>query len=133
MPGKLDEISEAIGDLRASVRNLHDQLTGVLMRMSDREAIQDRRHRENRQAIEEAARENRIAVEDAKQAVLDIMNVLAPLNKTVEAMSPIIAAYQIARWKKAGALGVAFALLSALGWLLEAAVIKLIGSVLSRH
>ncbi len=132
MPGKLDEISEAIGALRAGVRNVRDDISAINGRMAAFEAEQDRRHGENQRAIHETAIENREAVEASKKAVQDIMNLIGPLSTAVNAMSPIVATYQISRWKKAGALSLALILLSALGWLAEAAIIKAIGWMM-RH
>jgi len=126
MSGKLDEISRAIGSLETSIAELH-------RRMDIRERLQDVRHDENQKAIAEVAKINRIEIEANKQAVGEIREIVKPLCTAVEAMTPIVATYQISHWKKAGALGLAITLLSVLGWLAEAAIGKAVGYMLSRQ
>ena len=61
------------------------------------------------------------------------MSIVQPLSEAVKAMAPVVTAYQISRWKKAGALTLALTLLSVLGWLVEAAISNAVGYLLSHR
>ena len=106
-------------------------LGGILSRLDaiENRAGEDRReiemhHQANQLSIATNAEENRKAIAASKQAVQDVMDIVKPLSDTVKTMAPIVNAYQISRWKKAGALGLAFFMLSMLGWLAEVAIGK---------
>ena len=97
MPGKLDEISRAIGSIETSVRELQRRAD------EDRE-IHDRWHSENSAAI--AALTEKLDQHAA----------------AVEMMRPVVAALELSRsklatWATIGLAGVVF-----FGWVLEAAV-----------
>ena len=113
-------------------------LGGILSRLDaiENRAGEDRRkiemhHQANQLSIATNAEENRKAIAASKQAVQDVMDIVKPLSDTVKTMAPIVNAYQISRWKKAGALGLAFFMLSMLGWLAEVAIGKGIASLAS--
>jgi hypothetical protein len=103
-PGKLDEISASIGELRAT--------TTALTRSFDRHCgDDDRRHAENVDAL--AAINRNLG---------EMHNTMRPLANTVKVMEPIVAGYAISQWKRAGAVGLAVGLLSLMGLLLEKAL-----------
>jgi hypothetical protein len=98
MAGKLDQISEAIGGLKATTEGLTAQF--------DRHCNDDdRRHRENVETLD-----------GIKTQITELKETIAPLARTVTAMEPIVAGYAISQWKKAGAFGLAIVLLSVFGW-----------------
>jgi hypothetical protein len=95
---KLDEISAAIGEMRADVRNLSRNTE------ADRQAS-DRRHRENLRTL--ASIDKRV---DSIEAAM------TPLAATVTDMKPVVEAWKITRWKLAGALLLATIILGFVGW-----------------
>lgn len=101
MAGKLDEISASIGELRANTK----RLTELFDRHCDDD---DRRHSENTATLGE------------------IKEALQPLSSAVGIMQPIVAGYAVSQWKRAGAVGLAIALLTGLGWVLEALIGRMV-------
>jgi hypothetical protein len=97
MPGKLDEISRAIGSIETSVRELQRRAD------EDRE-IRDRWHAENLAAIA------------ALTQKLD-QHAIA-----VEAIRPSVAALELSRSKLAVWATIGFAVVVVFGWVFEAAV-----------
>lgn len=108
MPGELDEISRVIGGLETATTSLKDTF-------SQHCKDDDRRHEENINALRENNRQ-----------IADLNRTLAPLAKTVEAMAPILANYQVSRWKRTGAIGLALTLVGFSGWLVQLVVTGLI-------
>lgn len=88
---KLDDISVAIGRLSANVENLSVDL-------SESRKTQDREHQENKKKLE------------------SIVSDVADLKRSVTVMQPIVDGYQVTRWKIAGAISLASALLIGLGF-----------------
>lgn len=95
MPGKLDEISEAIGALRASVAEIQ-------RRMDENRALQDQRHIANTSALRELA------------AKLD------QHAAAVATMQPAVAALLISRSKLVAWASIGFAGFVVFGWIMEA-------------
>lgn len=100
---QLDEISRVIGSVET-------KLDAIESRAEEDRNIGDRRHAENRMAIEAS----RDAVEEVRRAI-------APLVDAVAVMKPVVEAYQIARWKITGALGLGLVALTVIWWFVEAA------------
>lgn len=98
MPGKLDEISRVIGQQEAN-------LAGLNRTFDQHCADDDRRHQENIDALR-----------SINGHVAKLNETLAPLVKSVAFMRPIVEGYQVSRWKAAGALSLASAILVGLGW-----------------
>lgn len=106
--GQLDQISRAIGGLETSTRSLEKSF--------DKHCVDDdRRHEQNIAAL----REN-------SEQIAKLNELLTPLADTVKTMMPIVAGYQITRWKMAGAFGLVTLLVGGVGWVIEAAIGKLI-------
>jgi hypothetical protein len=97
MPGKLDEISRAIGSIETSVRELQRRAD------EDRE-IRDRWHTENLAAIAALTQK------------------LDQHATAVEAMRPVVAALELSRSKLAAWASIGFVSVMVLGWLVEATV-----------
>ncbi len=97
MVGKLDEISEAIGALRASVAEIQ-------RRMDESRALQDQRHIDNTNALRELA------------AKLD------QHAAAVATMQPAVAALLLSRSKLVAWASIGFAGFVVFGWIVEAAV-----------
>ena len=97
MPGKLDEISRAIGAIETSVRELQ-------RRADEERDIRDRWYAENRAAIAALARK------------LDQHAV------AVEMLRPAVAALELSRSKLAAWASIGFAGVVIFGWIVEAAV-----------
>jgi hypothetical protein len=97
MPGKLDEISEAIGALRASVADIQ-------RRMDENRELQDRRHMDNTTALRELA------------AKLDL-HAAAVAN-----MQPAVTALELSWSKLAAWASIGFAGVVVFGWAVEATV-----------
>jgi len=95
MPGKLDEISEAIGRLRASVADIQ-------RRMEETRKLQERRHADNSAAL------HHLAEKLDKHAA------------SVEMIRPTVAALELSRSKLATWATVGFAVVVVLGWCVEA-------------
>lgn len=106
MPGKLDEISRAIGSIETSVRELQRRAD------EDRE-IRDRWHAENSAAI--AALTKKLDQHAA----------------AVEMMRPTIAALELSRSKLAAWATIGFAGLVVFGWVVEASIKWVVGWLLS--
>lgn len=99
--GKLDEISRAIGAL--------EQSTSQMTKLFDRHCEDDSlRHNENLQTLAEV-----------NENVSDLKSEVKALTAAVGQMQPLVAGYAISRWKAAGAMSLAVAILSVLGFLLE--------------
>jgi prefoldin subunit 5 len=97
MSGKLDEISEAIGRLRASVEDLQ-------RRIEENRELQERRYADN-------------------SAVLrDLAQKLDRHAASVEMIRPTVAALEISRSKLATWGSIGFAAVVVFGWLIEAAL-----------
>jgi len=104
MPGKLDEISLAIGAQGAEIAGLKQSF--------DRHCDDDdRRHRENIEVLK--AIENRLG---------DLSRVLEPVVASVAIMRPIVDGYQVTRSKLAAWASIGLAVIALLGWIVEAAV-----------
>ena len=105
MPGKLDEISHAIGSLETYVRELQ-------RRMDENRELQASRHADNSAALRELA---------------------AKLDQHVAAMEvirPTVAALELSRSKLATWASIGFAVAVLAGWVVEAAVKWAVGWVL---
>jgi len=105
MPGKLDEISRAIGSLETSVRELQ-------RRMDENREMQARRHADNSRALRDLA------------AKLDLH------AESVELIRPTVAALEMSRSKLATWASVGFAVALLAGWMVEAAVKWAVGRIL---
>lgn len=97
MPGKLDEISEAIGALRASVADIQ-------RRMDENRELQDRRHKDNSTALR------------------DLATKLDQHAAAVATMQPAVAALVLSRSKLVAWASIGFASFVVFGWVMEAAV-----------
>jgi prefoldin subunit 5 len=97
MPGKLDEISRAIGSLETSVRELQRQI-------AENRELQLRRHEDNSAALRDLA------------AKLDLH------AESVELIRPTVAALELSRSKLATFASVGFAVAVIAGWVVEGAV-----------
>jgi prefoldin subunit 5 len=106
MPGKLDQISHAIGCLEASVRELQ-------RRIDENRELQARRHGDNAAALRELA------------AKLDSH------AESVEMIRPTVAALELSRSKLATFASVGFAVAVLAGWIVEAAVKWAVAWILS--
>ena len=96
-PGKLDQISRAIGSLEASVRELQ-------RRMDENRTLQAKQHDDNAAAMRALA-----AKLDAHAAAMEIMR-------------PAVAALELSRVKLATWASIGFAVVVVAGWVVEAAV-----------
>jgi prefoldin subunit 5 len=106
MPGKLDEISEAIGRLRSSVADIQ-------RRMEENRKLQERRHADNSAALR------------------DLVQKLDKHAEAVESIRPTVAALELSRSKLTTFASVGFAAVVLLGWLVEAVVKWTTGWLLS--
>lgn len=106
MPGKLDEISEAIGRLRASVADIQ-------RRMEENRRLQEERHADNRAALRDLAQK------------------LDKHAAAVESIRPTVAALEISRSKLATWASIGITAVVLLGWIVEAAVKWLVTATLS--
>ncbi len=97
MAGKLDEISEAIGRLRASIADIQ-------RRMEENRKLQDERYAQNSAAL------RNLAQKLDKHAAL------------IEMIRPTVAALELSRSKLATWASIGFAAVVLLGWIVEAAV-----------
>ena len=97
MAGKLDDISEAIGRLRASVADIH-------RRIADNQKLQERRYADQRAALS------------------DLAHKLDSHVASVEAIRPTVAALELARSKLVTWASIGFASVVLLGWIVEAAI-----------
>ena len=97
MAGKLDEISEAIGRLRASVADIQ-------RRMEENRRLQDQRHARDSAALRELGQKL-----DKHAAALEMIR-------------PTVAALELSRSKLATWASIGFAAVVLLGWLVEGAV-----------
>jgi hypothetical protein len=97
MSRKLDEISEAIGRLRASVADIQ-------RRMEENRRLQERRHADNNAVLR------------------DLAEKLDRHAASVEMIRPTVAALELSRSKLATWASIGFAAVVALGWLVEAAL-----------
>ena len=97
MPGKLDEISEAIGRLRASVADIQK-------RMAESCKLQDRRHADNTAALR------------------DLGQKLDKHAAAVEIIQPTVAALALSRSRLATWASIGVAAVVVLGWIIEAGV-----------
>jgi len=107
MPGKLDEISEAIGALRASVADIQ-------RRMDENRELQERRHKDNTTALRE------LAVKLDQHAA------------AVATMQPAVAALVLSRSRLAAWASIGFAGVVVFGWIVEATVKWAVAWVLSQ-
>jgi len=106
MSGKLDEISEAIGGLRASVADIQ-------RRMEENRELQERRYADN-------------------SAVLrDLAEKLDRHAASVEMIRPTVAALELSRSKLATWASLGFAAVVVFGWLIEATLKWAVERVLS--
>lgn len=106
MPGKLDEISEAIGRLRASVADIQ-------RRMEENRKLQERRHADNSAALRDLAQK------------------LDKHAAAVETIQPTVAALSLSRSRLATWASIGFAAVVLLGWIVEAAVKWMVSSTLA--
>src|ERR1700689_2864241 len=97
MSRKLDEISEAIGRLRASVADIQ-------RRMEENRRLQERRHADNNAVLR------------------DLAEKLDRHAASVEMIRPTVAALELSRSKLATWASIGFAAVVVLGWLVEAAL-----------
>lgn len=101
MTGQIDHLSEAIGNLRADVRNLMRSLD------MDRNTANERH-------------------EDNTSRLQSIEKVLGPLETTVAELKPIVQRYEVTRWKVIGAVTA----LGGIGYLLIDIVLKYVSHLL---
>lgn len=106
MPGKLDEISEAIGALRASVADIQ-------RRMDENREVQERRHEDNANALKQ------LSVKLDQHAA------------AVASMQPTVTALELSRSRLAGWAAIGFACVVVFGWILEEAAKWLVSWILS--
>jgi hypothetical protein len=106
MPGKLDEISRAIGSLETSVRDLK-------RRMDENRELQARRHADNSAALRELAEK------------------LDQHAAAVAMIQPTVAALELSRSKLVAFASIGLAAVVILGWVLEAAVKWAVATLLS--
>jgi hypothetical protein len=106
MAGKLDEISEAIGRLRASVADIQ-------RRMEDNRKLQDERYVNNSAALRDLAQK------------------LDKHATSVEMIRPTVAALELSRSKLATWASIGLAAVVLVGWVVEAAVKWTAGIVFS--
>lgn len=106
MPGKLDQISHAIGSLETSVRELQ-------RRMDDNREVQARRYADNAAALRE------LAIKIDQHAA------------SVAIIRPTVAALELSRSKLAIWASIGFAVAVLAGWIVEAAVKWAVGRALS--
>lgn len=106
MPGKLDEISEAIGRLRASVADIQ-------RRMEENRKLQERRHADNSAALR------------------DLGEKLDKQANAVEVIRPTVAALALSRSRLATWASIGLAAVILLGWIVEAALKWAVSSALS--
>jgi len=106
MPGKLDEISRAIGSLETSVHELQ-------RRIDENRELQGRRHADNAAALR------------------DLAIKLDQHVTSVEMMRPMVAALELSRSKLMTWASIGFAVAVLAGWVVEAAVKWAVGAVLS--
>jgi hypothetical protein len=106
MAGKLDEISEAIGRLRASVVDIRRQLVHNL-------ELQERRH------------------QDTASTLRDLSQKLDAHAAAVEAIRPTVAALALSRSRLATFASIGFAAVIIVGWFLQAAVKYLLSAAFS--
>lgn len=97
---KLDEISRIIGGIESELKSLGRSMD------RDRELADDR-HRENTDNLEQISGR----VENLERTV-------TPVAETVASWKPIIDGLLISKWKRAGALSLASAIVSLLAWLI---------------
>jgi hypothetical protein len=106
MPGKLDEISEAIGRLRASVADIQ-------RRMEENRRLQERRYA------------------DTSAALRDLVQKLDGHAAAVEVIRPTVAALALSRSRLATWATIGFASVVMLGWIVEAAIKWAVSSFLA--
>jgi hypothetical protein len=106
MPGKLDEISRAIGSLETSVHELQ-------RRMDENRELQTRRHADNSAALRGLAEK------------LDLH------AAAVEMIRPTVAALELSRSKLATWASIGFAVVVLAGWIAEAVVKWAVAWILS--
>lgn len=106
MPGKLDEISEAIGRLRGSVADIQ-------RRMEENRKLQERRHADNSAALR------------------DLGEKLDKQAAAVEVIRPTVAALALSRSRLAAWASIGLAAVVLLGWIVEATVKWAISAALS--
>ena len=97
MAGKLDDISEAIGRLRASVADIH-------RRIDENQKMQERRYADQRVALSDLAQK------------------LDKHAASIESIRPTVAALELARSKLVTWASIGFASVVLLGWIVEAAI-----------
>jgi hypothetical protein len=106
MPGKLDEISRAIGSLETSVHALN-------RRMEETRELQARRHADNSTALRELAEK------------------LDQHAAAVAMIRPMVAALELSRSKLATWASIGLAAMVILGWVIEAGVKWAVAQLLS--
>jgi hypothetical protein len=106
MPGKLDDISEAIGRLRASVADIQ-------RRIADNQRLQEERYADQRAALRDLAQK------------------LDKHAASIETIRPTVAALELARSKLMTWASIGFASVVLLGWIVEAAIKWLVTAILS--
>jgi hypothetical protein len=106
MPGKLDEISEAIGRLRASVADIQ-------RRMEENRKLQDRRHADNSAALR------------------DLGEKLDKQAAAVEVIRPTVAALALSRSRLAAWASIGLTAVVMLGWIVEACIKWAVSATLS--
>jgi hypothetical protein len=106
MPGKLDEISEAIGRLRASIADIQ-------RRLDENRKLQERRHADNSAALR------------------DLGQKLDNNAAAVETIRPTVAALVLSRSKLATWASIGLTAVVILGWIVEGAVKWMVGALLA--
>ena len=113
MTGKLDDISFALGELKA-------QGVALLRTIEDNRRIADKRHCENTDKLESI--EGRVG---------ECEGSLSKMNDVVALMKPVVDSLTVTRLKFTGALGLVLTLIGLFGWLLSLFAGKLISWVFS--
>lgn len=122
MTGKLDEISQAIGALQATAG-------GLKSTFEQHCRDDDRRHNEN---ITEA-RSQREELRGLSEKLGDLNETLTPIAQWVKDTKPEIEQMRISRWKTAGAIGLAGAILAGVAILIESALGQVVKWLLPHH
>jgi hypothetical protein len=115
MPGKLDEISRAIGSIETSVRELG-------RRADEDRAVGDRRHRDNLKAIESVAEIAKQRDDKTTAAITGLGRKLDDHARAIATVQPAVAALELSRSKLAIWASIGFSVAVLAGWVVEAAV-----------
>lgn len=113
MTGQLDELSRVIGQQEANLANLNKTFGQHCL-------DDDRRHGENITTMREM-----------QTTLGDLMTQVKSIAERVSVMSPIVEGVQISKWKLNGAIALASALLTGVGYLLLTGIEAVIKAALT--